>query len=408
MNCRHCNDEVTVSFVDLATAPPSNAYVSNVELKRAEKYFPLRILVCTNCWLVQTEDYADATDLFSSDYAYFSSFSTSWLEHSKRYASDMTERLGLDQNSRVAEIAANDGYLLQYFHNAGIPCYGVEPTRSTAEAARKRGLEIVESFFGVELAVELASQNRLVDLLVANNVLAHVPDINDFVSGFRILLKPGGVATFEFPHLMRLVDEKQFDTIYHEHYSYLSLTALLSVFKQCDMEIFDVEELSTHGGSLRLYCQSNDTGIHPISESVGALASKEKQAGLTSEAYYSGFQGRAEKVKNEFLEFLLDAKKRGKKVIGYGAAAKGNTLLNFAGVKPDLIPFVVDQNPAKQGKFLPGSRIPILDETWIEKEKPDYIVIFPWNLSNELKEQLKYVRAWDGQFVTAIPEIKID
>ncbi len=408
MNCRHCNDEVTVSFVDLATAPPSNAYLSNVELKRAEKYFPLRILVCTNCWLVQTEDYADATDLFSSDYAYFSSFSTSWLEHSKRYASDMTERLGLDQNSRVAEIAANDGYLLQYFHNAGIPCYGVEPTRSTAEAARKRGLEIVESFFGVELAVELASQNRLVDLLVANNVLAHVPDINDFVSGFRILLKPGGVATFEFPHLMRLVDEKQFDTIYHEHYSYLSLTALLSVFKQCDMEIFDVEELSTHGGSLRLYCQSNDTGIHPISESVGALASKEKQAGLTSEAYYSGFQGRAEKVKNEFLEFLLDAKKRGKKVIGYGAAAKGNTLLNFAGVKPDLIPFVVDQNPAKQGKFLPGSRIPILDETWIEKEKPDYIVIFPWNLSNELKEQLKYVRAWDGQFVTAIPEIKID
>ncbi len=408
MNCRHCNDEVTVSFVDLATAPPSNAYLSNVELKRAEKYFPLRILVCTNCWLVQTEDYADATDLFSSDYAYFSSFSTSWLEHSKRYASDMTERLGLDQNSRVAEIAANDGYLLQYFHNAGIPCYGVEPTRSTAEAARKRGLEIVESFFGVELAVELASQNRLVDLLVANNVLAHVPDINDFVRAFRILLKPGGVATFEFPHLMRLVDEKQFDTIYHEHYSYLSLTALLSVFKQCDMEIFDVEELSTHGGSLRLYCQSNDTGIHPISESVGALASKEKQAGLTSEAYYSGFQGRAEKVKNEFLEFLLDAKKRGKKVIGYGAAAKGNTLLNFAGVKPDLIPFVVDQNPAKQGKFLPGSRIPILDETWIEKEKPDYIVIFPWNLSNELKEQLKYVRAWDGQFVTAIPEIKID
>lgn len=408
MNCRHCNDEVTVSFVDLATAPPSNAYVSNVELKRAEKYFPLRILVCTNCWLVQTEDYADATDLFSSDYAYFSSFSTSWLEHSKRYASDMTERLGLDQNSMVAEIAANDGYLLQYFHNAGIPCYGVEPAGSTAEAARKRGLEIVESFFGVELAVELASQNRLVDLLVANNVLAHVPDINDFVRAFRILLKPGGVATFEFPHLMRLVDEKQFDTIYHEHYSYLSLIALLSVFKQCDMEIFDVEELSTHGGSLRLYCQSNDTGIHPISESVSALASKEKQAGLTSEAYYSGFQGRAEKVKNEFLGFLLDANKRGKKVIGYGAAAKGNTLLNFAGVKPDLIPFVVDQNPAKQGKFLPGSRIPILDETWIEKEKPDYIVIFPWNLSNELKEQLKYVRAWDGQFVTAVPEMRID
>lgn len=408
MNCRHCNDEVTVSFVDLATAPPSNAYVSNVELKRAEKYFPLRILVCTNCWLVQTEDYADATDLFSSDYAYFSSFSTSWLEHSKRYASDMTERLGLDQNSMVAEIAANDGYLLQYFQNAGIPCYGVEPAGSTAEAARKRGLEIVESFFGVELAVELASQNRLVDLLVANNVLAHVPDINDFVRAFRILLKTGGVATFEFPHLMRLVDEKQFDTIYHEHYSYLSLIALLSVFKQCDMEIFDVEELSTHGGSLRLYCQSNDTGIHPISESVSALASKEKQAGLTSEAYYSGFQGRAEKVKNEFLGFLLDANKRGKKVIGYGAAAKGNTLLNFAGVKPDLIPFVVDQNPAKQGKFLPGSRIPILDETWIEKEKPDYIVIFPWNLSNELKEQLKYVRAWDGQFVTAVPEMRID
>ena len=408
MNCRHCNKAVTTPFVDLATAPPSNAYLSEADLENPEIYYPLRILVCTSCWLVQTKDYAAASDLFSSDYAYFSSFSTSWLEHSKRYASDVTKRFGLNENSLVSEIAANDGYLLQYFKEAGIPCYGVEPTRSTADAAREKGLNIVESFFGVDLAVELASQNQNVDLLVANNVLAHVPDINDFVTAFRILLKPGGVGTFEFPHLMRLVDENQFDTIYHEHYSYLSLTALLSIFKHCDMEIFDLEELSTHGGSLRLYCQNSGTGAYPISASVDALAKKEKQAGLSSLAYYSEFQVKAEKVKNEFLAFLLESKKKGKKVIGYGAAAKGNTLLNFAGVKSDLIQFVVDRNPAKQGKFLPGSRIPVVDDSWIKKEKPDYIVIFPWNLRNELKEQLSYVRDWDARFVTAVPEIKID
>jgi SAM-dependent methyltransferase len=407
MKCRHCNADLEMPFVDLATAPPSNAYLSAADLHAPEKYFPLRVLVCTDCWLVQTEDYAGAAELFSSDYAYFSSFSTTWLQHAERYVSKMIERFDLDDSSLVSEIAANDGYLLQYVKHAGIPCYGVEPTRSTADAARNKGLEIVESFFGVELATELASRNQRVDLVAANNVLAHVPDINDFVAGFAVLLKPSGVATFEFPHLMRLVEENQFDTIYHEHYSYLSLTALKSVFTQNGLEIFDVEELPTHGGSLRLYCQRVDTGKRPVSKAVNALIVEEKAAGLASVEFYAGFQVQAEKVKNDFLAFLLDAKTNGKKVAGYGAAAKGNTLLNFAGVKPDLLSFVVDRNPAKQDNFLPGSRIPIVDESWIEKEQPDYIVILPWNLRIEVIAQLDYVREWGGRFLTAVPELQI-
>jgi len=407
MKCRHCNAELKMPFVDLVTAPPSNAYLSATDLHAPEKYFPLRVLVCTDCWLVQTEDYAGAAELFSSDYAYFSSFSTTWLQHAERYVSKMIERFDLDDSSLVSEIAANDGYLLQYVKHAGIPCYGVEPTRSTADAARNKGLEIVESFFGVELATELASRNQQVDLVAANNVLAHVPDINDFVAGFAVLLKPSGVATFEFPHLMRLVEENQFDTIYHEHYSYLSLMALSSVFTQNGLEIFDVEELATHGGSLRLYCQRVDTGKRPVSKAVGALATQEKTAGLASAEFYAGFQAQAEKVKNDFLGFLLDTKKTGKKVAGYGAAAKGNTLLNFAGVKSDLLPFVVDHNPAKEGNFLPGSRIPIVTESWIEREKPDYVVVLPWNLQDEVMEQLKNIRNWGGQFVTAVPVLQI-
>ena len=407
MKCRHCSAELKLPFVDLATAPPSNAYLSEADLHAPEKYFPLRVLVCTDCWLVQTEDYAGASELFSSDYAYFSSFSTTWLQHADRYVAKMIKRFDLDDKSLVTEIAANDGYLLQYVKKAGIPCYGVEPTRSTAEAAREKGIEIVESFFGVDLATELVSRSRQVDLVAANNVLAHVPDINDFVAGFALLLKPSGVATFEFPHLMRLVNENQFDTIYHEHYSYLSLTALSSVFTENGMEIFDVEELSTHGGSLRVYCQRVDTGTQSTTQAVNDMLVKEKKAGLASVEFYSGFQAKAEKVKNDFLLFLLEAKKSGKKVAGYGAAAKGNTLLNFAGVKPDLLPFVVDRNPAKQGDFLPGSRIPIVDESWIEKEKPDFIVILPWNLREEVMEQLKHIREWGGQFVTAVPELEI-
>ncbi len=408
MKCRHCGKALSLPFVDFGAAPPSNAYIAESELGEPETYFPLRILVCENCWLVQTEDFAAAEDLFSSSYAYFSSFSTSWLEHSERYALEVTKRFGLNAGSLVTEVAANDGYLLQYFKAQGIPCYGIEPTRSTADAARAKGIDIVESFFGASLAARLASQNRQADLMIANNVLAHVPDINDFVEGFRILLKPGGVATFEFPHLMRLVSENQFDTIYHEHYSYLSVTALLSVLGQCELQIFDVEELPTHGGSLRIYCQHSSTCVNPVSTSVDALINQEQRAGLSSIEYYSGFQAEAEKVRDEFLDFLLAMKEDGKKIVGYGAAAKGNTLLNFAGVKSDLIAFVVDRNPAKQGKFMPGSQIPIVDEPWIQKEKPDYIVIFPWNLGDEVKAQLAYARDWGARFVTAVPKIRID
>lgn len=407
MKCRHCGSELNLPLVDLGAAPPSNAYLTATTLCAPEKHFPLRVLVCETCWLAQTEDFAQAHELFSADYAYFSGFSASWLAHSEKYVADMAARFDLGAASHVVEVAANDGYLLQYVQARGIPCTGVEPTASTATAARAKGLDIVEDFFGVALADTLAAQGKQADLTAANNVLAHVPDLNDFVAGFTRLLKPAGVATFEFPHLMRLVGENQFDTIYHEHYSYLSLTAVRRVFAANGLSVFDVEALPTHGGSLRVYAQRTDTGPQPVSTQVAALLDQEAGAGMTTAAYYAGFQQRAEKVKDDFLRFLLDAKRDGKKVAAYGAAAKGNTLLNFAGVRPDLIAFVVDRNPAKQGKFMPGSRIPIVDEACLRTERPDYVVLLPWNLHTELARQLAYVGEWGGQLVTAVPELRI-
>jgi SAM-dependent methyltransferase len=367
---------------------------------------PLRVQVCDSCWLVQTEDYRSADSLFDADYAYFSSYSSSWLEHAQRYVAQMVERFGLHAQSRVVEIAANDGYLLQYVAQRGIPCLGVEPTASTARAAREKGLQIRELFFGEDTAAALAAEGWSADLMAANNVLAHVPDINDFLKGFATLLKPTGVATFEFPHLLRLMAEQQFDTLYHEHYSYLSLTAVQTLCARNGLQLFDVEELPTHGGSLRVYTQRIDGG-REASTAVAELLVREEQAGIKTAAFYSTLAPAAERIKHELLRFLLQAKAEGKTVAAYGAAAKGNTLLNFAGVRSDLLAWVADANPHKQGKFLPGSRIPIVAPERIRVEKPDYVLVLPWNLRAEVIQQQAGICEWGGRFVVAIPELQV-
>jgi len=408
MKCRHCSEALNHTFIDLGSAPLSNSYLSEQALKVPEKWYPLKVMVCNHCWLVQTEDFVGAGEMFSEEYAYFSSFSSSWLAHAKSYVEKVAARFKLTEKSTVVEIAANDGYLLQYVKDRNIPCYGIEPTRSTAKAAREKGIEILEVFFGTEKAEELVREGRQADLTAANNVLAHVPDINDFVKGFSMLLKPDGVATFEFPHLLNLVEQNQFDTIYHEHYSYLSLTAVKTIFAANGLTVFDVEELPTHGGSLRIYAQRSDKGLHERSKSVTELQSRENAAGMNSLSFYQGFQDKAEKIKIEFLGFLLNAKKQGKSIVAYGAAAKGSTMINFAGIRPDLISYVVDRNPAKQGKYMPGSRIPIVAEDKIKADRPDYIVVLPWNLKKEVMSQLEYILGWGGQFIMAVPSLVIE
>jgi predicted TPR repeat methyltransferase len=407
MKCRHCHAELSLQLMDLGASPPSNAYLNAAQLAAPERWYPLRVFACTRCWLVQTEDYAHYAELFSRDYAYFSSFSTSWLAHSKRYVDDMVQRFGLSPVSHVVEVAANDGYLLQYVQQAGIPCTGIEPTASTASAARAKGLEIVEAFFGVELAKRLVAQGKAADLIAANNVLAHVPDINDFVSGFARLLKANGVATFEFPHLMQLVDDCQFDTIYHEHFSYLSLAAVRRLFEANGLCVFDVEQLPTHGGSLRVYAQRSDTGARLVESRVAELMRVETRVGIETAAYYEGFQARADDIRDGVVTFLIEARREGKRVAAYGAAAKGNTLLNYAGVRPGLLPWVVDRNPAKQGQYMPGSRIPIVDEERLRRERPDYVLVLPWNLKAEVMNQLAYIREWGGRFVCAVPRLEV-
>lgn len=406
MKCRHCSSNLEQPFLDLGVAPPSNAYLMPENVKSAEIWYPLRLMVCNECWLVQTEDYADCDELFTDEYAYFSSTSKSWLAHAEDYVEKMVARFHLSQNSTVVEIAANDGYLLQYVNKHGVPCYGIEPTSSTAEAAREKGVEIIEEFFGASLAQSLVRQGRLADLIAANNVLAHVPDINDFVAGFACLLKPEGVATFEFPHLLKMVQQAQFDTAYHEHYSYLSLTTVSRIFESNGLKVFDVEELPTHGGSLRVFAQRQDCIRKPL-PSVNTILDEESSAGMSSSGFYSGFQKAAERVKNDLLEFLLRVKKEGKTVAAYGAAAKGNTLLNFAGVKPDLLPFVCDAAKAKQEKFLPGSHIPILPPEALEENRPDYILVLPWNIVSEVKKQLSFLHEEGSRFVTAAPRLEI-
>ncbi|MHC8298614.1 methyltransferase domain-containing protein [Pseudomonas sp. ZS1P83] len=407
MNCRGCATPLALPLIDLGTSPPSNAYVRADQLEQAEQWVPLKVAVCQQCWLVQTEDYTSADSLFDAEYAYFSSFSSTWLAHAERYVGEMVERFDLTADSRVVEIAANDGYLLQYVAGRGIPCLGVEPTRSTAQAAREKGLEIRELFFGRNTATQLITEGWAADLMAANNVLAHVPDINDFLGGFATLLKPTGVATFEFPHLLTLMAGQQFDTLYHEHYSYLSLTAVQTLCERNGLEVFDVSQLSTHGGSLRVFVQRLDGERRDVQPAVQQQLQAEWAAGVKTAEYYATLAPAAERIKHELLRFLLQAKAEGKRVVGYGAAAKGNTLLNYAGVKPDLLAWVADANPHKQGKYLPGSRIPIVSPERIEIEKPDYVLVLPWNLLDEITQAFSGIRAWDGRFVIAIPELII-
>lgn len=407
MKCRHCASELRLQFIDLGNAPPSNAYLTETTVHLPEMWYPLSVAVCTECWLVQTRDYAQRSELFSAEYAYFSSFSTTWLEHANRFVASMAARFELGEETLVVEIASNDGYLLQYVMDRGIPCLGIEPTAFTARAARDKGIEVIEEFFGNGLARRLVAIGKSASLIVANNVLAHVPDINDFIAGFSTLLKPDGVASFEFPHLLQLVKYSQFDTVYHEHFSYLSLITVCRIFEANGLTVFDVEELPTHGGSLRVYAQRSDTGRHEIAGRVDALCATEVNAGMTNAGFYARLQEKAERIKYDFLSFLIEARRSGKTVAAYGAAAKGNTLMNYAGIRQDLIRFVVDRNPAKQGKFMPGSHIPIVDEEFLRSNKPEYVVIFPWNLAQEIVQQLEYVGQWGGNFVTAIPELRV-
>jgi hypothetical protein len=406
MECRFCKHKVETEFADLVNSPASNSYLTAQQLNEPEVFYPLKVMACEKCFLVQVAEYKKSEDIFNSDYAYFSSFSTSWLAHSKRYTDMMIARFGYNENSLVTEVASNDGYLLQYFKEKNVPVLGIEPTANTAAVAIKKGIPSVVDFFGVRLATKLAGEGKKTDLLLGNNVLAHVPDINDFVGGMKVLLKENGVVTMEFPHLYQLVINNQFDTIYHEHFSYLSFTTTSKIFEAQGLEMFDVEEVPTHGGSLRIFAKHKEDKSKPIGPNVAAMLKKEKDAGMTNIDYYKNFQTKVETVKNDLLEFLLKQKRAGKKVAAYGAAAKGNTLLNYCGVKNDMISFVVDANPAKQNKFMPASHIPIVQEDRIKKDKPDFIIILPWNIKDEIVKQLAYVNEWGCKFVVPIPKLQ--
>lgn len=406
MNCRHCQTHLQHMFVDLGFAPPSNAYLSASALSQAEMSLPLRVRVCHVCWLVQTEDYAQADTFFNEDYAYFSSASQTWLAHASAYAQAMTDKLKLSSQSHVVELASNDGYLLKNFVAKGIPCLGIEPTESTAHAARALGIPVLGEFFGQALAQRLVEQGKQADLIAANNVYAHVPDINDFTQGIKTLLKPQGVVTIEFPHLMQLLGHNQFDTIYHEHFSYLSLYTVQAIFASCGLRIFDVEQLPTHGGSLRVFgCHQNASW--PLANAVQSHLQEETDRGMQSLAAYAGFQDKVNHIKNVLVSFLIEQKKLGKKVVAYGAAAKGNTLLNYAGVRPDLLSMVCDAAPSKQGKYMPGSHIPILAPDQLKLSQPDIVLVLPWNIAQEVKQQYKDMVDQGVVFMAAIPNLRV-
>jgi len=404
--CRSCGTPLQQTFVDLGMSPLANSYVKQEHASRMEAFYPLHAFVCDRCWLVQLQEFAKAEDIFS-DYAYFSSFSDSWLDHCRRYVDMIVPSLGLGPGNLVVEIASNDGYLLQHFRPHGVPVLGVEPAANVAEAAVKKGIPSVVKFFGRATARELAGERRQADLIIGNNVLAHVPDINDFVAGMKILLKAGGTVTMEFPHLLRLMEENQFDTIYHEHFSYLSFIAAEQVFARQGLTLFDVEELPTHGGSLRIYGRHADDANRPVSQRVKALKTREERYGLTSLERYRAFDAKVQATKRGLLKFLIEARGAGKRIVGYGAAAKGNTLLNYCGVRADFLDFVADRSPHKQGTFLPGTRIPVKSPDAIREAKPDYVLILPWNLREEVMKQLADVRQWGGKFVVPIPEVKV-
>ena len=407
MNCRFCKTPLTDVFIDLVNSPASNSFLTEQQLNEPETFYPLKVYTCPKCFLVQIDEYKKSDAIFDSDYVYFSSFSTTWLEHSRKYTDLMKERFGLGKDSLVIEVASNDGYLLQYFKEKGIPVLGIEPTANTAKVAVGKGIDTVVDFFGVRLATRLAAENKKADLLLGNNVLAHVPDIVDFVGGMKILLKDQGVITMEFPHLMQLVDNNQFDTIYHEHFSYLSFYTAQQIFRSQGLELFDVDELPTHGGSLRIYGRHAADTSKPIGPRVQAMLEKEAAKGMKTPAYYDNFQAKAQEVKYALTTFLIEQKKAGKQVAAYGAAAKGNTLLNYCGIKHDLIDFVVDANPHKQGKWLHASHIPVVAEDVLKQQRPDYVLVLPWNLREEITKQLSYIKEWKGSFVIPIPRLEI-
>lgn len=405
MQCRFCKTELEHVFIDLFNSPASNSFLTKEQLNEPEVFYPLKVYTCSNCFLVQVDEYKKSDTIFNNDYVYYSSYSTSWLAHAKQYVELMTERFNLNKNSQVIEIASNDGYLLQYFKQKNIPVLGIEPTANTAQVAEEKGIESIVDFFGVRLAEMLTAKGIQADLLLGNNVLAHVPDINDFVGGMKIILKPTGIITMEFPHLMQLVENNQFDTIYHEHFSYLSFHTVKKIFEAQGLEMFDVDELSTHGGSLRIYAKHKKDSTKNISENVDALLKKEEDKGMLNLAYYNNFQQKALNIKLSFTSFLIEQKKAGKSIAAYGAAAKGNTLLNYCGIKNDLIDFVVDANPHKQNKWLPASHIPVVHEDYLKQTRPDYVIILPWNLKAEITKQLSYIKDWNAQFVIPIPDL---
>jgi SAM-dependent methyltransferase len=406
VNCRFCDTPLTDLFVSLGTSPLSNAFLTSEQLGAGEMFFPLDVYVCPECFLVQLAEFESPAEIFG-DYAYFSSYSTSWLEHAKRYVAQITEMLGLGQDSLVVEVASNDGYLLQYLAERDVPVLGIEPAFTVAEAARAKGIPTLESFFGVDLATQLRDEGKSADLLIGNNVFAHVPELNDFVAGLELLLKPHGVVTLEFPHLLRLVEGLQFDTIYHEHFSYFSFTTARRVLAAHGLVVFDVEELPTHGGSLRIYARHAADESRPVTPRVDELLERETRAGFGDLAAYRGFQARVNGAKRDLLQFLITAKNEGKSVVGYGAPAKGNTLLNFCGVRSDLLEYTVDMSAYKQGRFLPGTHIPVYAPDRLRETKPDYVLILPWNLKDEIVDQHAYISEWGGRFVVPLPTVQV-
>lgn len=406
VRCRFCASPLRHTFADLGMSPLCESYVSAERLGTMEPFYPLHARVCEQCLLVQVEEFVAPEEIFG-EYAYFSSYSDSWVEHARRYVDGAVDHFGIGPESLVIELASNDGYLLQHVVARGIPALGIEPAANVAAAARERGIETIVRFFGREVAAELAAGGRRADLLVANNVMAHVPDLNDFVGGIAIVLAPHGVATIEVPHLQRLIEGNQFDTIYHEHFSYFSFLSARAVLAAHGLVVFDVEELTSHGGSMRLYAQPRGTGVHPVSDRVGELLERERALGYDAVGVYTSFSTRVIETKWRLLEFLIGARRAGQRVAGYGAPGKGNTLLNYCGIRTDLLEFTVDRNPYKQGMFLPGTHIPIRHPEALEQERPDYILILPWNLKREIVAQLHHAREWGARFVVPIPEVQV-
>ncbi|NVO32555.1 class I SAM-dependent methyltransferase [Hymenobacter lapidiphilus] len=408
-HCRFCAAPLRVTFVDLGTSPLCQDHVRPADFNRAESFYPLHAYVCGQCYLVQVGTFVEPANVFRSDYAYFSSYSPSWLRHAQQYCDLITERLALDAASLVVEVASNDGYLLQYLVAKDIPVLGVEPAGNVADAALLKGVPSLRKFFGSATALEIGQSHGLADLVVANNVLAHVPDLNDFVQGLRLVLKPEGVITLEFPHLLKLIEGNQFDTIYHEHFSYFSFWTVEQIFAHHDLILFDVQELPTHGGSLRIYARHRaaQSARLAVTTAVPELRNRELTAGVCELDFYAAFAGQVRETKRKLLEFLIAAKRAGKTVAGYGAPGKGNTLLNYCGIRTDFIDYTVDLNPHKQGNFLPGTRIPILEPQHIAETRPDFLLILPWNLRAEIMEQMAYIRDWGGQFVVPIPEVQV-